>query len=106
MSAWLPIGHVDGERLETLVPRAGDESAHGVPDAQVVEMEEDRRPRGTVEMPVDDGVAHSARARTQVEPAHMPDVAGHVHGTRAQARRLDGLSELAVVTLLMMARHA
>ena len=27
MAAWLPIGHVDGERLETLVPRAGAESA-------------------------------------------------------------------------------
>ena len=30
MAAWLPIGHVDGERLETLVLRAGAESAHGV----------------------------------------------------------------------------
>jgi hypothetical protein len=30
MAAWLPVGHVDGERLETLVPRAGVESVHGV----------------------------------------------------------------------------
>jgi hypothetical protein len=36
MAAWLPIGHVDGERLETLVPRAGAESAHGVLHASLV----------------------------------------------------------------------
>ena len=27
VAAWLPIGHVDGERLETVVARAGAESA-------------------------------------------------------------------------------
>ena len=36
MAAWLPIGHVDGERLETLVPRAGAASAHGVLHAPLV----------------------------------------------------------------------
>jgi hypothetical protein len=36
MAAWLPIGHVDGERLETLVPRAGAESAHGVLHAPLI----------------------------------------------------------------------
>jgi hypothetical protein len=36
MAAWLPIGHVDGERLETLVPRAGAESARGVLHAPLV----------------------------------------------------------------------
>jgi hypothetical protein len=35
-AAWLPIGHVDGARLETLVPRAGAESAHGVLHAPLV----------------------------------------------------------------------
>ena len=30
MAAWLPIGPSDGARLETLVPRAGAESAQGV----------------------------------------------------------------------------
>ena len=36
MPACLPIGHVDGERLETVVPRARAESAHGVPHAPLV----------------------------------------------------------------------
>ena len=30
MANWLPIGHMDGECLKTLVLRAGAESAHGV----------------------------------------------------------------------------
>jgi hypothetical protein len=30
LAAWLPLGHVDGERLETVVPRAGAESVQGV----------------------------------------------------------------------------
>jgi hypothetical protein len=35
-AAWPPIGHVDGERLEALVPRTGAESAHGVLHAPLV----------------------------------------------------------------------
>ena len=36
LPTWLPIGHMDGERLETLVPRAGAESAHGMLHAPLV----------------------------------------------------------------------
>jgi hypothetical protein len=36
MAVWLPIGHVNGQRLETLVPCAGAESAHGVLHAPLV----------------------------------------------------------------------